>query len=58
MLLTPQDADLFFRLHRSLMCFVNERLRIIPDVDTPEQFSCCCLKHGSKCEKPCSTKWA
>ena len=39
MLLTPQDADLFFKLHRSLMCFVNERLRIVPDVDTPEQFS-------------------
>jgi hypothetical protein len=39
MLLTPQDADLFFKLHRSLMCFVNERLQIVPDVGTPEQFS-------------------
>jgi Domain of unknown function (DUF6398) len=38
-LLTPQDADLFFKLHRSLMCFVNERLQIVPDVGTPEQFS-------------------
>jgi hypothetical protein len=38
-LLTPQDADLFCKLHRSLMCFVNERLQIVPDVATPEQFS-------------------
>jgi hypothetical protein len=39
MLLTPQDADLFFKLHRSLMCFVNERLQIVPNVATPNQFS-------------------
>ncbi len=39
MLLTPQDADLFFKLHRSLMCFVNERLQIVPEEGTPEQFS-------------------
>ena len=39
MLLTPQDADLFFKLHRSLMFFVNERLQIVPNVGTPEQFS-------------------
>ena len=36
-LLTPQDADLFFKLHRSLMFFVNERLQIVPNVGTPEQ---------------------
>jgi hypothetical protein len=39
MQLTIQEVDLFFRLHRSLMFFVNERLQIIPDIDTPEQFS-------------------
>lgn len=40
MLLTPQDAELFFRLHRTLMFFVNQRLKVIPDnVATPEQFA-------------------
>jgi len=39
MLLTTQDADLFFKLHRSLMCFVNERLQIVPNVVSPDQFS-------------------
>jgi len=31
MLLTPQDVELFFKLHRSLMFFVNQRLKVIPD---------------------------
>ncbi|WP_202920661.1 hypothetical protein [Urbifossiella limnaea] len=36
MLLEPQDVELFFRLHRTLMFFVNQRLRVIPDtLDTP-----------------------
>jgi hypothetical protein len=39
MLLTPQEAQLFFKLYRSLMCFVNERLQIVPDVGTPDEFS-------------------
>ncbi len=39
MLLTPQDAELFFKLHRSLMWFVNERQQIIPNVAAPEQFA-------------------
>jgi hypothetical protein len=40
MLLTPQDAELFFRLHRALMFFVNQRLKVIPDdVTSPEEFS-------------------
>jgi hypothetical protein len=40
MLLEPQDVKLFFRLHRSLMFFVNERLKVIPDkVGTPEEFA-------------------
>ncbi len=38
MLLAPQEAQLFFRLHRSLMCFVNQRLGVVPDIATPEQF--------------------
>jgi hypothetical protein len=39
MLLTPQDADMFFKLHRALMCFVNERLQIVPDIASPDEFS-------------------
>ncbi len=40
MLLTPQEADLFFRLHRALMFFVNRRLRVLPDdIASPEEFS-------------------
>ncbi len=39
MLLTPQDAELFFKLHRALMFFVNQRLKVIPDdVASPDEF--------------------
>jgi len=40
MLLTPQDVDLFFRLHRALMFCVNQRLQVLPDdVASPDAFS-------------------
>jgi hypothetical protein len=40
MLLNPQDADLFFRLHRTLMFFVNQRLKVLPDhLASPEDFA-------------------
>jgi hypothetical protein len=40
MFLTPQDVELFFKLHRALMFFVNQRLRVISDeIASPEQFS-------------------
>ena len=40
MLLEPQDAQLFFRLHRTLMFFVNQRLKVIPDqLGTPMEFA-------------------
>ena len=40
MLLEPQDVELFFRLHRTLMFFVNQRLKVIPDdIATPEEFA-------------------
>ena len=40
MLLNPPELDLFFRLHRTLMFFVNQRLQAIPDKPaTPEGFS-------------------
>src|SRR5262245_8313014 len=31
MLLTPQDVELFFKLHRALMFFVSQRLKAVPD---------------------------
>jgi hypothetical protein len=31
MLLTPQDAEQFFKLHQALMFFVNQRLKVLPD---------------------------
>jgi hypothetical protein len=40
MLLEPQDVELFFKLHRALMFFVNQRFKVIPgDVASPDEFS-------------------
>lgn len=39
MLLTPDEADLFFKLHRSLMLYVNERLAVVPGIGSPDEFS-------------------
>lgn len=40
MLLTPDEASLFFKLHKSLMFFVNERLKVIPEkLGSPEHFA-------------------
>ena len=39
MLLEPQDAQLFFKLHRTLMHFVNQRLQVVPDINSPEEFA-------------------
>src|SRR3984893_17448184 len=40
MLLEPQDVELFFRLHRTLMFFVNQRLKVIPNgIASPEEFA-------------------
>ncbi len=40
MLLDSHELDLFFRLHRALMFFVNQRLMVIPDeVASPEAFA-------------------
>jgi hypothetical protein len=40
MLLTPQDVELFFKLHRALMFFVNQQLKVIPDdIASPDKFS-------------------
>jgi len=39
MLLSPQDAQLFFKLHRTLMYFVNQRLQVVPDIGSPDEFS-------------------
>jgi hypothetical protein len=39
MLLSRDDADLFFRLHRSLMHFVNQRLGVVPEVAGPVEFA-------------------
>jgi hypothetical protein len=40
MLLTPQDVALFFKLHRALMFFVNQRLQVVAaDMASPEEFA-------------------
>ena len=45
MLLTRKDADLFFKLHRALMFFVNQRLKLLPDdVASPDAFFHCCRR--------------
>ena len=38
MLLRPEEAHLFFKLHNSLMCFVNERLGIVPGAPNPDGY--------------------
>lgn len=40
MLLPPHELDLFFKLHRALMFFVNQRLQVVPiEVATPNEFA-------------------
>src|SRR6266699_4271674 len=40
MLLTPKDVELFFKLHRALMFFVNQRLKVVPDdTASPDAFA-------------------
>ncbi len=40
MLLPPHELELFFKLHRALMFFVNQRLKVIADkIATPEEFA-------------------
>lgn len=40
MLLEPDEIKVLVRLHRSLMFFVNERLRVLPDtVASPEEYA-------------------
>src|SRR6478672_5138498 len=40
MLLTPEDVELFFKLHRALMFFVNQRLKVVPDdIASPDAFA-------------------
>jgi hypothetical protein len=40
MLLPPKDVETFFKLHRTLMFFVNQRLKVLPQkLATPEEFS-------------------
>lgn len=39
MLLSQDDAALFFKLHRNLMHFINQRLGIVSDVLSPEEFA-------------------
>ena len=39
MLLSPDDVELFFKLHHSLMHFVNQRLGVVPDIASLEEFA-------------------
>jgi hypothetical protein len=37
--LEPHDVELFFKLHRALMFFVNQRLMVLPDnISSPAEF--------------------
>ena len=38
MLLDPDEAEMFFKLHCSLMCFVNERLEVVPGARSLDAF--------------------
>jgi hypothetical protein len=40
MLLPPHELELFFRLHRALMFFVSQRLKVIPTkLASPDEFA-------------------
>lgn len=39
MLLSRDEGEHFLRVNRSLMCFVNERLQIFPEIHTPDEVS-------------------
>ena len=40
MLLTPQDVELFFKLQRALMFFVNQRHKVVgKDIGDPDGFA-------------------
>lgn len=39
MLLTLQEAELFFKLHRALMFFVNQQLKVLPKIKTVDEYS-------------------
>lgn len=40
MLLAPAELNLYFRLHRTVLFFVNQRLKVLPDnLNTPEDFA-------------------
>ena len=39
MLLSPPEAELFFKLHRALMFFVNQQLHILPDIKIIDEYS-------------------
>ena len=36
---SSDEVQLLFRLHRSLMFYVNEQLEIVPGIVSPEAFS-------------------
>jgi hypothetical protein len=38
MLLAPHELELFPKLHRSLMCFVNQQLEFVPEFQRPDQY--------------------
>ena len=53
MLLEPHDVELFFKLHRTLMFFVNQRLKVMPDdIATPDDSLPCRRKSGSRSVTP------
>ena len=39
MLLPPEDVALYFKLHRSLMHFVNQRLAVVPGISSADEFA-------------------
>ena len=39
MLFTPAEAELVFKLHRALMFFINQQLRILPEIKTVAEYS-------------------
>jgi len=36
MKLTPDEVDLFYKLHTALLCYANQQLQLVPDIEDPE----------------------
>ena len=52
MKLSPQDVDVYFKLMWALQFFAKERLQLLPDVTTQEEYAACSVEDKLKIREP------